>query len=102
MGWMTPMLDHAAPDPADPGNGGSPVPVGAGEALAALEAAVAHLATCPRCHLDLSCVDGAALGEAAAWLWHRHRDHDDPAVFGDRYTEALNPDADEPGGGGGG
>jgi hypothetical protein len=41
-------------------------------ALAVLEAAVAHLATCAWCRLDLSCVDGAALGEAAAWLWHAH------------------------------
>jgi hypothetical protein len=43
-----------------------------GAALAVLEAAVAHLATCAYCRLDLSCVDGAALGEAAAWLWHAH------------------------------
>jgi hypothetical protein len=41
-------------------------------ALAALEHAVAHLATCAYCRLDASCVDGAALGEAAAWLWHAH------------------------------
>jgi hypothetical protein len=79
MGSMTPMLDDAARRPEDPGHGqqhhtpaDDPHVPSAGEALAVLEQAVAHLATCTRCRLDLSCVDGAALGEAAAWLWHAH------------------------------
>jgi hypothetical protein len=46
--------------------------------LAVLEQAVAHLANCDRCRLDLSCVDGAALGEAAAWLWHTHHTTNPP------------------------
>jgi hypothetical protein len=73
MGSMTPMLDDAARRPEHPTNGQQkPVPT-PGEALGVLEQAVAHLATCTRCRLDLSCVDGAALGEAAAWLWHAHQ-----------------------------
>jgi hypothetical protein len=92
MGSMTPMLDDAARHPEHPTHGQHRTSTdstpnhdaaaleasacSAGEALAVLEQAVAHLATCTRCRLDLSCVDGAALGEAAAWLWHAHHDAD--------------------------
>jgi hypothetical protein len=82
---MTPMLDDAARQPEDPTREQRPALPTHGEALAVLEQAVAHLATCTRCRLDVSCVDGAALGEAAAWLWHTHH----------------NPDSSEQPGGGG-
>jgi hypothetical protein len=89
MGSMTPMLDDAARDPEHPTREQRYAPPTDGEALAVLEQAVAHLATCPRCRLDVSCVDGAALGEAAAWLWHTHHN--------------TNPrDAEDTGAGGGG
>jgi hypothetical protein len=73
MGSMTPMLDDAARHSEHPTDGQRHLSApGSGEALAVLEQAVAHLATCTRCRLDMSCVDGAALGEAAAWLWHAY------------------------------
>jgi hypothetical protein len=118
MGSMTPMLDDAAREPEqgrdqrdrDRAFGRAPTMT---DALAALELAVAHLATCDRCRLDLSCVDGAHLGEAAAWLWHRHRDQDDTHLFGHHAddgndqiptddptsTDAMAPDPGERGGG---
>jgi hypothetical protein len=79
---MTPMLDDAARQTQDQTRGQRPAPPSHGEALAVLEHAVAHLATCERCRLDLSCVDGAALGEAAAWLWHAHHTTNPPERFG--------------------